>query len=88
MQKEGLIEEIKTDYYKHEITKNLPLKESDLSLLSARELVFIDSKLEKHSGKIAAELSAFFMKIFQGLEQKKKRFLITKLSFIVLQKLR
>jgi len=59
MQKEGLIEEIKTDYYKHEMTKNLPLKESDLTLLSARELVFINSELEKHSGKIAAELSAF-----------------------------
>jgi len=59
MQKEGLIEEIKTEYYKHEMTKYHPLKESDLSLLSARELEFIDSELEKHSGKSDAELSAF-----------------------------
>ena len=58
MAKDGLIEEVKTEFYKHEMTKYLPLKEPDLTLLSAQELEFIDSELEKHSGKTASELSA------------------------------
>ncbi len=75
MQKEGLIEEIKTEYYKHEMTKYLPLKESDLSLLSARELEFIDSELEKHSEKSVAELSAFSHEDIPGVGAKEEEVL-------------
>ena len=57
MAKDGLIEEVKTAYYKHDMTKYLPLKEPNLELLSAQELEFIDSELEKHAGKTATELS-------------------------------
>ena len=59
MQNEGLITEVKTEFFKHEMTKYLPLKLPNLELLSAQELEFIDSELEKHSNKTAKELSEF-----------------------------
>lgn len=59
MEKDGQIEELKTKYFQHDMTKYLPLVEPNLDLLSARELDFIDSVLEKHSSKTATELSNF-----------------------------
>src|SRR5574344_927656 len=47
------IEELRTKYFAHEMTKYLPLVEPDLSLLSAQELAHIDKVLEKHSDKTA-----------------------------------
>ena len=75
MEKDGLIEEVKTEFYKHEMTKYLPLKEPDLTLLSAQELEFIDSELEKHSGKTASELSAFSHKDIPWIGAKNKELL-------------
>jgi len=75
MQKAGLIEEVKTEFYKHEMTKYLPLKEPDLTLLSAQELEFIDSELEKHSGKTASELSALSHKDIPWIGAKNKEVL-------------
>ncbi len=57
MENDGQIEEIKTKYYQHDMTKYLPIVEPDLEQLSALELQFIDAELEKHSHKTAAELS-------------------------------
>ena len=75
MEKAGLIEEVKTEFYKHEMTKYLPLKEPDLTLLSAQELEFIDSELEKHSGKTASELSALSHKDIPWIGAKNKEVL-------------
>ena len=75
MEKDGLIEEVKTEFYKHEMTKYLPLKEPDLTLLSARELEFINSELEKHAGKTASELSAFSHKDIPWIGAKEKQLL-------------
>lgn len=58
MIKEGQIEEVKSEFYNHEMTKYFPLVNPNLELLSAKELEFIDSELEKYSGKTATELSA------------------------------
>ena len=51
MQNEGLITEVKTEFFKHEMTKYLPLKLPNLELLSAQELEFIDSELSEFSNK-------------------------------------
>lgn len=59
MQNDGQIEELKTQYFQHDMTKYLPLVEPNLDLLSAKELEFIDSVLEKHGSKSAFELSNF-----------------------------
>ncbi|MCR4939411.1 MAG: DUF4065 domain-containing protein [Treponemataceae bacterium] len=75
MVKDGLIEEVKTEYYKREMTKYLPLKDPDLTMLSAQELEFIDSELEKHSGKTASELSAFSHKDIPWIGAKDKEVL-------------
>ncbi len=57
MEKDKQVEEVKTEYYQHEMTKYLPIVEPNLDLLSARELEFIDAELEKNSNKSATELS-------------------------------
>ncbi len=75
MVKEGLIEEVKTEYYKHDMTKYLPLKEPNLELLSAQELEFIDSELEKHAGKTATELSNLSHKDIPWIGAKNKEVL-------------
>ena len=59
MEDNGEIEEIKTKHFDFEQTKYLPVKEPDLSMLSARELEHINKVLEKHSDKSARELSDF-----------------------------
>ncbi len=59
MESDGQIEEVKTKYFQHDMTKYLPLVEPDLEQLSAKELEFIDCELEKHASKSATELSNF-----------------------------
>ena len=53
------IEEIKSKYYNCDQTKYLPIKESNLELLSAIELKHIDEELDRLSNKTATELSDF-----------------------------
>lgn len=59
MENDGQIEELKTKFFQHDMTKYLPLVEPNLDLLTARELEFIDTELEKHSSKTATELSNY-----------------------------
>lgn len=59
MEEMGEIEKIQTKYFEKEQTKYLPVKEPNLSLLSAQELQHIDKILDKHSDKKAQELSSF-----------------------------
>lgn len=59
MEKNGELEEVKTKYFKKDQTKYLPIKEPDLSLLSAQELRHIDKELERLSDKTGKELSDF-----------------------------
>ena len=75
MEAAGQIEEIKTKYYQHDMTKYLPIIEPDLELLSARELEFIDKELEKHSSKSASELSALSHKDIPWIGAKDKEVL-------------
>ncbi len=58
MIKDGQIEKVKSEFYNHEMTKYFPLVNPNLELLSAQELEFIDSELEKYSGRTTTELSA------------------------------
>jgi transcriptional regulator with XRE-family HTH domain len=53
------IEEIKSDHFNYPQTKYLPLKEADLSELSANEIKMIDSVLSKLSDKNANEISDY-----------------------------
>ena len=50
---------VKTGYYKHPQNKYLPLREPDLSKLSAKEMKIIDAVLERLSDKNATEISAY-----------------------------
>jgi len=59
MEKAGELEEVKTKYFDKDQTKYLPIKNPDLSLLSAREITFIDKELERLSDKTGKELSEF-----------------------------
>ncbi len=59
MEKAGELEEVKTKYFDKDQTKYLPIKNPDLSLLSAQELTHIDKELERLSDKTGKELSAF-----------------------------
>ena len=62
MKQQGQIEEIKTEFYKHEMTKYLPVVEHNLELLSAGELEFINKELEKYGSKTAIELGSYVQK--------------------------
>lgn len=75
MQRDKQIEEIRTEFYNHEMLKYLPLQKPDLTKLSAREINFIDSVLEKHSDKTATELSAFSHKDIPWIGAKNKEIL-------------
>lgn len=59
MEKDGQIEEVKSKFFNKEQTKYLPIKEADLSLLSAQELQHIDKELDRLSDKTGKELSEF-----------------------------
>ena len=57
MEKEGMLEEIKTKYFNKDQTKYLPIIKADLSSLTAQEIKHIDSVLTKLSDKTGKELS-------------------------------
>ena len=57
MKKNKELEEIKRKYFDHEQTKYLPLKDYDLTNLSAIEKQHIDEELNRLSNKNATELS-------------------------------
>lgn len=75
MQRDKQIEEIRTEFYNHEMLKYLPLQKPDLTKLSAQEINFIDSVLEKHSDKNATELSALSHKDIPWIGAKNKEIL-------------
>ena len=56
---DGEIEEVKTKYFNNDQTKYFPVKEPDLSMLTARELDHIDEEIKRLGGKSATELSDF-----------------------------
>ena len=59
MENDNQIEEIKTKYINHDMTKYLPRVKPDLSLISARELEHINKTLDRLSDKSAKELSEY-----------------------------
>lgn len=59
MEKNGELEEIKTKYFNKDQTKYLPIKEPNLSLLSAQEIKHIDDELARLSDMSAKELSEY-----------------------------
>lgn len=59
MEKEQVIEEVRTKYFDKEMTKYLPRIKPDLSVLSARELEHINNTLARLSDKTATELSEY-----------------------------
>lgn len=59
MENDNQIEEIKTKYFNHDMTKYLPKVEPDLSLISAQELEHINKTLNRLSDKSARELSEY-----------------------------
>lgn len=50
---------VQTKYFQYPQKKYLPLREPDLSILSAREMAVIDSVLDRLSDKNASEISAY-----------------------------
>lgn len=75
MEKNGDLEEVKTKYFKKDQTKYLPIKEPNLSLLSAQELRHIDKELERLSDKTGKELSDFSHKDIPWIIAKDKEIL-------------
>lgn len=59
MEKEGEIEGIKSKYFQYSQKKYLPLREPDLSALSAREIKHIDEVLARLADKNARELTEY-----------------------------
>ena len=59
MQKKGEIEEIKSQYFKYNQKKYLPIKKPDLNMLSAREIEHIDDVLARLSDKNAKEIEDY-----------------------------
>ena len=59
MESKGELETVKSRYFRHEQTKYLPRRESDISVLSAREIKHIDEVLARLSDKNAKELSDY-----------------------------
>lgn len=59
MEKDGELEEIKTKYFNKEQTKYLPIRQPDLTILSAQELMHIGKELERLSDMTGKELSAY-----------------------------
>lgn len=56
MKEKGEIEEVKSKYFTHEQRKLLPLRQPNLSAISARELELIDDVLARLSDKSATDL--------------------------------
>lgn len=59
MEEKGELETVRSKYFQHEQTKYLPRRESDISVLSAKEIKHIDEVLSRFSDKSAAELSEY-----------------------------
>jgi len=59
MQKNGELEEIKSQYFKYEQKKYLPRKRPDLTMFSAREIEHIDDVLARLSNKNAKEIENY-----------------------------
>ena len=59
MQKKKELERVSSKYFQYEQKKYLPLREPDLSALSAREVAHIDDVLARLSDKSAKELSDY-----------------------------
>ncbi len=59
MVKKNQIEVVNTKRFKYDMTKYLPLVESDLSLLSGRELEHIDKEIERFSDFTSDQISAY-----------------------------
>lgn len=57
MEKDNMLEEVKTKRFDYSMTKYLPLVEADLSSITAKEIKFIDEEIEKHGQKSATELT-------------------------------
>jgi DNA-binding XRE family transcriptional regulator/uncharacterized phage-associated protein len=62
MEQTGDLEEIKTKHFQYDKTKYIPVRQADISVLSAPEIKHIDTILEKHSDKTAKELSDYSYK--------------------------
>jgi len=59
MEEKGELETVKSKYFQHNQTKYLPRRESDISVLNAREIKHIDEVLSRLSDKSATELSDY-----------------------------
>lgn len=59
MEERGELETVKSKYFQHEQTKYLPRRESDISVLNAKEIKHIDEVLSRLSDKSATELSEY-----------------------------
>jgi transcriptional regulator with XRE-family HTH domain len=59
MESKGELETVKSKYFLHEQTKYLPRRESNISVLSAKEIKHIDEVLARLSDKNATELSDY-----------------------------
>ena len=59
MESKGELETVKSKYFLHEQTKYLPRRESDISVLNAKEIKHIDEVLSRLSDKSATELSEY-----------------------------
>lgn len=59
MQKDGELEEVKSQYFKYEQKKYLPRKRPNLDVLSAREIEHIDDVLARLSDKNAKEIENY-----------------------------
>lgn len=56
LNKNGVVDEVRTMNYQQDMVKFLPVVEPNLELLSAQELLHIDRTLQKYSDKTSAEL--------------------------------
>ena len=59
MQKKGEIEVVKSQYFKYDQKKYLPIKKPNLNVLSAREIEHIDDVLARLSNKNAREIEDY-----------------------------
>lgn len=59
MESKGELETVKSKYFQHEQTKYLPRRESDISVLNAKEIKHIDEVLMRLGNKNAKELSDY-----------------------------
>lgn len=59
METKGELETVRSKYFQHDQTKYLPRRESDISVLNAKEIKHIDEVLSRLSDKSAIELSDY-----------------------------